>query len=92
MRKDKIVLDKETWDELCEQKRNLVNDYRDEKVENKKLQNENGYLRALFDKEGDTEVIKYNGKLYRIVSMTHYKAAGEEENLDITTVPVIEVG
>ena len=92
MRKDKIVLDKETWDELCEQKRNLVNDYRDERVENKKLQNENGYLKALFDKEGDTQVIKYNGKLYRIVSMTHYKAAGGEESLDITTVQVSEVG
>ena len=91
MRKDKIVLDKETWDELCEQKRNLVNDYRDERVENKKLQNENGYLKALFDKEGDTEVIKYNGKLYMIASISHYKDE-VEETLDFTAIPVNEVG
>ena len=91
MRKDKIVLDKETWDELCEQKRNLVNDYRDERVENKKLQNENGYLKALFDKEGDTEVIKYNGKLFRIINTQHCKGDGEEV-LDISLVPVSEVG
>ena len=81
MRKDKIVLDKETWDELCEQKRNLVNDYRDEKVENKKLQNENGYLKALFDKEGDTQVIKYNGKSYRVPQKEHMVAAMKEEPL-----------
>ena len=91
MKKDKIVLDRETWDELCEQKHNLINDYRDEIVENNKLQNENGYLKALFDKEGDTEVIKYNGKLYRIVSTQHCKSDGEEA-LDISLVPVSEVG
>ena len=92
MRKDNIVLDKETWDELCEQKRNLVNDYRDEKVENKKLQNENGYLRALFDKEGDTHVIKYGGKLYRIVSTSHFHDEGEADTIDINAVLVGEVG
>ena len=91
MRKDKIVLDKEIWDELCEQKRNLVNDYRDERVENNKLQNENGYLRALFDKEGDTEVIKYNGRLYRIISTTHCKDVDASDTLDITAVLVNEV-
>lgn len=90
MRKNKIVLDKETWDELCEQKRNLVNDYRDERVENNKLQKENGYLKALFDKEGDTQVIKYNGKLFCIVNIQHCKGDGEEA-LDISLVPVSEV-
>lgn len=92
MRKDKIVLDRETWDELCEFKRELADDYRNEREANKKLQNENGYLKALFDKEGDTQVIKYNGKLYRIVSTTNYIAAGEEETLDINAVCVREVG
>ena len=92
MRKNKIVLDRETWDELCEQKRNLVDDYRHERNENKKLQNENGYLKALFDKEGDTEVIKYNGKLYRIVSMVHCQNAGEADTLDVNAVQVSEVG
>lgn len=92
MRKNKIVLDKETWDELCEHKRNLVNDYRDERVENNKLQNENGYLRALFDKEDDTQVVKYNGKLYRIVSTSHFHDVGEVDTLDINAVCVSEVG
>jgi cell shape-determining protein MreC len=92
MRKDKIVLDRETWDELCEHKRELLNDYRNEVVENKKLQNENGHLKALFDKEDDTQVIKYNGKLYRITSITNYVEAGVEETLDFTATPVREVG
>ena len=92
MKKDKIVLERETWDELCEQKRNLVDDYRHERNENKKLQNENGYLKALFDKEGDTQVIKYNGKLYRIASTTYCKDVDGEETIDFTAVPVREVG
>lgn len=50
-----------------------------------------GYLQALFDKEADTDVIKYNGKLYRITSMTSYVEAGVEETLDFTAVPVGEV-
>ena len=64
--------------------------YFDEHRENKKLQNENGYLRALFDKEADTQVIKYNGRLYKIVSSTHNIEAGAEETLDISLVPVRE--
>ena len=92
MKKDMIVLNRETWEDLCESKRELVNDYYNERKENKKLQNENGYLKALCDKEGDTQVIKYNGKLYRIVSTTNYVEAGVEETLDFTAVPVSEVG
>ena len=59
---------------------------------NKKLQNENGYLKALFDKEGDTQVIKYNGKLYRIVGTSHCHDEGEADTLDINAVCVGEVG
>jgi HD superfamily phosphohydrolase len=54
--------------------------------------NELGYLKALFDKEADTQVIKYNGKLYRITSTTNYVEAGVEETLDLTAVLVREVG
>ena len=92
MTKDKIVLYRETWDELCESKRELVNDYYNERKENKKLQNENGYLKALLDKEGDTEVIKYGGKLYRIVSISHFHDVGEADTLDVNAVLVSEVG
>ena len=62
--------------------------YWNELRENKKLQNENGYLSALFDKEADTQVIKYNGRLYKIVSSTHNIEAGAEEILDISLFPV----
>ena len=46
---------------------------------------ENEHFKALFDKEADTQVIKYNGKLYRIASINHYKD-GAEETLDISCV------
>ena len=91
MRRDKIVLYRETWEELINFKRELICDYRKETEENKKLQRENGYLKALFDKEGDTEVIKYNGKLYRIVSTSHFHDTGEADTLDINAVCVGEV-
>ena len=57
-----------------------------------KLQNENGYLKALFDKEADTQVIKYNGKLYRIVSTSHFRDECGADTLDINAVCVSEVG
>ena len=102
MRKDKVVLDRETYERLLTLRDSNTSHYMEyyEKFqdkfieavdENKKLQNENGYLKALFDKEGDTEVIKYNSKLYRIVSTQYYKD-GCEESLDISLVPVREVG
>lgn len=65
--------------------------YLNEQSENKKLQNENGYLKALFDKEADTQVIKYNGKIYEIVSTIHSIDVGIEETLDIKLIPVREV-
>lgn len=103
MRKDKVVLDRETYERLLTLRDSNISYYMEyyEKYqdrfikavdENKKLQNENGYLKALFDKEGDTQVIKYNGKLYRIVSTQHCNVAGAEETLDISLVPVSEVG
>ena len=58
--------------------------------ENAELKLQNKHLYGLFDKEGDTQVIKYNGKLYKIVSTQHCKGDGEE-TLDISLVPVSEV-
>lgn len=102
MRKDKVVLDRETYERLLTLRDSnssyymeYYEKYQDKFIkqvdENKKLQNENGYLKALFDKEGDTQVIKYNGKLYRITSTTNYVEAGVEETLDFTAVLVREV-
>ena len=103
MRKNKVVLDRETYERLLTLRDSNSNYYMkyyekylgkfiEQVDENKKLQKENGYLNALFDKEGDTQVIKYNGKLYRITSITNYVEAGVEETLDFTAVPVREVG
>ena len=101
MKKDKVVLDRETYGKLITLSDNNLVYYRgqyheykeryfNENKENKKLQNENGHLKALFDKEGDTQVIKYNGKLYRVANTTCYKDE-TEETLDISFVPVSEV-
>lgn len=103
MRKDKVVLDRETYERLLTLRDSnssyymeYYEKYQDKFIEqvdeNKKLQNENGYLKALFDKEGDTQVIKYNGKLYKMVSATNYIEPGAEETLDISLVLVREVG
>ena len=103
MRKDKVVLDRETYERLLTLRDSNSNyymenyrKYRDMWIEqmdeNKKLQSENGYLKALFDKEGDTQVIKYNGKLYRIVNTSHFHDEGEPDTIYISAVCVSEAG
>ncbi len=84
MKKRQVVLSEELFDKYQDR-------YFQTYEENKTLQKEIGYLQALFDKEGDTQVIKHNGKLYRITSTTNYVEAGVEETLDFTAVPVREV-
>ena len=56
-----------------------------------KLKNENGYIKALLDKEADTEIIKYNGKLYRIARKHHFMSDDNVDELDIEAVCVGEV-
>ena len=102
MKRDMVKMSKEEYREIIAMKDasidyamrkadDYMKEWREELGKTQKLQRENGYLMALFDKEGDTQVIKYNGKLYRIVSTQHYKD-GCEESLDISLVPVREVG
>ena len=90
MKKDIVKMYKRSFDTIIDDlehyiMRNsvLVSKFAQAAEENAKLQNENGYLKALFDKEGDTQVIKYNGKLYRIVSTSHFHDVGEADTLDI---------
>jgi hypothetical protein len=83
MKKRQVVLSEELFDKYQDR-------YFQTYEENKTLQKEIGYLQALFDKEADTDVIKYNGKLYRIASVTYYNDHAEE-TLDFTAVPVREV-
>ena len=103
MRKDMVKMSRKEYREIINEKNSDINYARQQTEDALKkfheavgktleLQNENGYLRALFDKEGDTQVIKYNGKLYRITSTTNYIQSGVEEALDFTAIPVSEVG
>ena len=79
MKKKQVVLSEELFDKYQDR-------YFQTYEENKTLQKEIGYLKALFDKEGDTQVIKYNGKLYRIVSASHFHNEGEADTLDINAI------
>ena len=100
MRKDEVTkIDKRTLDtvltELANRREecdNLRNRLLVETRNNKELQKKVGYLEALFDKEGDTQAIKYNGKLFRIVSKHHFMNDEGVDELDIETVLVSEVG
>ena len=85
MRKNKVVLSEELYEKYQDR-------YWEQVDENKKLQSENGYFKALFDKEADTEIIKYNGKLFRITSKHHFMNDEGVDELDIETVLVSEVG
>lgn len=80
-----------TSDRYQQDRREYMRKYYETLKEKANLERENGYLNALFDKEADTDVIKYNGKLYKIVSTIHSIDVGIEETLNISLVPVREV-
>ena len=65
--------------------------YMDTDHERVKLVEENKTLKDLFDKEQDTQVIKYRGEIYRIVSTSHFSDVGEADTIDINAVCVGEV-
>lgn len=103
MRKDMVKMSRKEYREIIDEKNSDIQYARQQTEDALKkfyeavgktieLQNENGSLKALFDKEGDTQVIKYNGKLYRIVSTSHFRDVGEADTLDINAVCVSEVG
>ncbi len=61
--------------------------------ENRDLHRENALLKKMFEEAEDTQVIKYNGKLFSIRSVNHYKEQGVEETLDIDAIcSTIKVG
>lgn len=102
MRKDMVKMGIEEYREIINEKNSDIRHawnkadeymklYRDEANKVCELAEENGYLKALFDKEGDAQVIKYNGKLYRIVSTSHFHDVGESDTIDINAVCVDEV-
>lgn len=56
-----------------------------------KLFEENIVLKDLINKEQDTQIIKYQGKLYRIENITHYSGAGEADTLTVYATSYSEV-
>jgi hypothetical protein len=65
--------------------------YMNTDIERVKLVEENKIFKDLFDKEQDTQVIKYQGKIYKIISTAHFSDLGEEDTIDINAVCVEEV-
>ena len=92
---DNLVKSKKSTEERNYMYEGKMHEYleklRVEQDENSYLKRANDELRALFEKKADTQVIKYNGKLYRITSTTNYIERGVDETLDFTAVPVNEV-
>lgn len=99
MRKDMVKMGKEELRDIIDKKDSSIDyamqkakDYMEKWCEEldktHKLQHENGYLKALFDKESDTEVIKYNGKIYSINSMILSIGKDEPETLNIDAVEI----
>lgn len=58
---------------------------------NAKLIRENENIRMLLDKEQDTQLIKYQGKIYKITSTAHFSDIGEADTLDINATYCGEV-
>lgn len=81
---------KSTLNKLCNeiaQIREQLYTYQSEYIkathENRELHRENALLRKMFEEAEDTQVIKYNDKLFIIRSIAHYKEQGEVETLNI---------
>ena len=59
--------------------------------ENARLIRENESIRILLDKEQDTQLIKYQGKIYKITSTAHFSDINEPDTLDINATYCGEV-
>lgn len=59
--------------------------------ENVRLIRENESIRMLLDKEQDTQLIKYQGKIYKITSTAHFSDISEADTLDINATYCGEV-
>ena len=59
--------------------------------ENSRLIRENESIRMLVDKEQDTQIIKYQGRIYKITSTAHFSDIGEADTLDINATYCGEV-
>lgn len=59
--------------------------------ENARLIRENESIRMLLDKEQDTQIIKYQGKIYKVINTAHFSDINEADTLDINATYCGEV-
>lgn len=79
----KIKVDMETYMEIINAKEKYYEKSVDLYYKNKQLTQEIEILKDALNKEQNTKVIKYQGKIYRITSTTHYSDVGEADTLQI---------
>lgn len=84
---DKLINSKDATEKRVYEYEGRMYQYHNQLIEehqkNETLTRENEHLKMLFDKESDTQVIKYQGKIYRIENITHYSGVGEPDTLNI---------
>jgi hypothetical protein len=79
----KIKIDMEYYTNLIDTREKYYEKSIDLHYKNKELIRENEVLKDALNKEQDTQLIKYQGKIYRITSTTHYSDIGEADTLQI---------
>lgn len=87
----KIKIDMETYMTMINAKEKYYEKSIDLYYQNKALIQEIEILKDLLNKEQDTQVIKYQGKIYRITSTAHFSDVGEADTLDINATYYGEV-
>ena len=56
------------------------------------LERENAILKKMFEDAADTQVIKYNGKLFRITNTSHFAFEDSEDTLNVDAICVTMEG
>ena len=79
----KIKIDMETYMSILNTREKYYEQSVDLSYKNKQLVREVEILKDALNKEQDTQVIKYQGKIYRIANTTHYSGVGELDTLTI---------
>ena len=92
---NKLINSKDAAEKRIYEYEGKMHQYHNQLIEeyerNETLTRENEHLKMLFNKEQDTQVIKYNGKLWQIASGTHSFNPGEADTLTVDAVLVSEV-
>ena len=82
------IKDSQTIEELTRQLGEANMRFFDLCGEIRELEHENGALREMFKREGDTSVIKYNGKLFKIIETSRFKSEDCPDTLSIDAVAI----